>query len=52
MDIDINDITITDLIALIVIIGGIFLLSKGIDGVVGSVIIMVTSFYFGQKFKK
>jgi len=38
-----------DLIALVVIIGGFILLAKGIDSVVGGVIIMVATYYFRKR---
>lgn len=39
----------TDLIALVIILGGFLLLALGIDTVVGGVITMVAGFYFGRK---
>ena len=38
-----------DLIALVVIIGGFILLAKGVDSVVGGVIIMVATYYFRKR---
>ena len=52
MDIDIQDVGITDLIALICVIGGLTLVAYGIDGTVGTMLTMIVAFYFGQKFKK
>lgn len=36
-----------DLIAIIVIIGGMILVSFGIDKIVGGILVMIISFYFG-----
>ena len=52
MEIDIQDIGITDLIALICVIGGLTLVSMGIDGIVGMMLTMIVAFYFGQKLHK
>jgi len=52
MEIDIQDICITDLIAVICVIGGLTLVGLGIDGIVGMMLTMIVAFYFGNKFKK
>jgi len=39
----------TDFIAVIVVIGGFVLKFAGIDGTVGSILMMVVSFYFGKR---
>lgn len=49
MDLDLNNVSISDLIGLIVVIGGLFLLAEGIDGTVGTIMIAVVGFYFGNK---
>lgn len=38
-----------DIIALVVVIGGLILLAVGINTVVGSLLLMVVAFYFGEK---
>lgn len=48
MEIDIQDITIQDLLAVVVVIGGMGLVAKGIDGTVGTVLVMVVTFYFSR----
>ena len=45
----IDNFDATDLIAIIIILGGFVLLSMKIDTVVGGVITMVAGFYFGRK---
>ena len=45
----INNFDATDLIAILIIMGGFVLLAMGIDTVVGGVITMVAGFYFGRK---
>ena len=52
MDIDVQDIGITDIIALICVIGGLILVSQGINGTVGTLLTSIVFFYFGGKFKK
>ena len=52
MDIDIQNIGITDVIATICVIGGLVLVGLGIDGIVGMMLTMIVAFYFGNKFKK
>ncbi len=44
-----NDFDSTDLIALVIILGGFILLALKVDTVVGGVITMVAGFYFGRK---
>lgn len=36
-----------DIIAIIVIIGGLILVGSGIDHIVGGILVMVVAFYFG-----
>lgn len=38
-----------DIIAVIVVIYGFYLLSKGFDGTVSTILLAVTAFYFGLK---
>ena len=38
-----------DLIAIIVLVGGLYLKLKGCDGVVGSLITAIVFYYFGKK---
>ena len=38
-----------DILAAICLIGGFYLLSKGIDAVVGGVVIMVSTYYFRKR---
>ena len=45
----INNFDATDLIAILIIMGGFVLLAMGIDTVVGGAITMVAGFYFGRK---
>jgi len=52
MDIDIQNIGITDVIALLCVVGGLTLVGLGIDGTVGTILTMIVAFYFGNKFKK
>jgi hypothetical protein len=42
----------TDLIALTIITGGFGLMAYHVDTVVGGIVIMVVTFYFGNKLKK
>ena len=44
-----NDFDATDLIAIVVIIGGFILMALKIDSVVGGVVTMTAGFYFGRK---
>ena len=44
-----NDFDATDLIALVIILGGFGLMAFKIDTVVGGVVTMVAGFYFGRK---
>jgi len=44
-----NKFTPPDLIAIIVIIGGLILKLKGADGIVGSMLLGVCFYYFGKK---
>lgn len=48
MKLNIQNVTIKDVIALITVIGGLFLVSQGINGTIGTVLVMVVSFYFGH----
>lgn len=48
MKLNIKNITIKDLIATVVVGGGFYLISKGIDGTVGTVLIIVIAFYFSH----
>jgi len=41
-----------DLIALVVIIGGFILLAKGIDSIVGGLVIMVITYYFRKRIEE
>ena len=45
----INDFDATDMVALVILIGGFILMGLGIDTVVGGVVTMVAGFYFGRK---
>lgn len=38
-----------DIIALVVVLGGLILLAMGINTVVGSLLLMVVAFYFGER---
>jgi membrane protein DedA with SNARE-associated domain len=38
-----------DVIALFLIVGGLSLMAMHIDGIVGGIVTMVTSYYFGHK---
>jgi hypothetical protein len=38
-----------DLIALVVIIGGLTLISLHIDGIIGGLLVSVTAYYFGKQ---
>ena len=38
-----------DILAAIILIGGFILLAKGIDTVVGGIVIMVTTYYFRKR---
>lgn len=38
-----------DFIAIIIIVFGFFLMSRGVDSVVAGIVIMVSSYYFGKK---
>ena len=49
MKLQLNDISIADIIALIVVVGGLFLKYKGMDGNISLLLILVVSFYFGNK---
>lgn len=44
-----NRMTPTDLIALIVIIGGLALMALGINGLVGGLVVSVVAYYFGKR---
>ena len=41
-----------DILATIILIGGFILLAKGIDTVVGGIVIMVTSYYFRKRIEE
>lgn len=51
MKLDLHDVSIKDLIALITIIAGFFLIWSGKDGVVGTALTLVIAFYF-SRFRK
>lgn len=38
-----------DIIALVVVTGGLILIGMGINGTIGALMIMVIAFYFGEK---
>jgi len=38
-----------DILAAIILIGGFYLISKGIDTVVGGIVIMVATYYFRKR---
>jgi hypothetical protein len=44
-----KSLSAVDLIAIITIIGGLYLKLKGADGVVGSLLVAVVFYYFGKK---
>ena len=48
MKLDIHGVTIKDLIALITITAGFFLIWSGTDGVVGTALTLVIAFYFSR----
>lgn len=52
MKLNIKDIGIADLIALIVVVVGLYLIARGINGTVSMILILVVSFYFGNKFTR
>jgi hypothetical protein len=52
MKLNIKDISIADIIALMIIGGGLYLMSQGINGTVSIVLTMVVGFYFGNKFTR
>ena len=41
-----------DILAAIILIGGFILIAKGIDTVVGGIVIMVTSYYFRKRMEE
>ena len=49
MKLNIQEVTVKDLIALITIVCGFFLIAKGIDGTVGMALTLVVGFYFGGR---
>ena len=44
-----KNLSATDFIAIITIIGGLYLKLKGADGVVGSLLMAIVFYYFGKK---
>lgn len=41
-----------DIIAIIVIVGGLLLIGLGVDKIIGGLLVMVVSFYFGLNLPK
>ena len=48
MKIDAKSIGVQDIVAIATIFGGLYLVSKGINGTIGSLLVLVVSFYFSR----